>query len=608
MKNYSSYLLSNAIYTGKFFVFLAIILIFSSCQKQVEKSTPPNVILIITDDQGYGDLGSHGNPYIKTPNLDQFATESVECTNFHVGTTCSPTRAGLMSGRNANRVGAWHTIAGCSILNAREETMADVFKRNGYGTAMFGKWHLGDSYPFRPHDRGFDETFYHGGGGVIQTPDYWLNDYFDDTYFRNGTPEKTEGYCTDVWFEEAMKFIESKKDQPFFVYLATNAAHGPFNVAQKYMDMYKDAPLLPIQQRFNGMITNLDENFGKLAQRLEDLEIADNTILIFMTDNGTAGGIRTDRETQETYGYNAGLRGIKGSHYDGGHMVPFFIRWPNGELSGGKKTAELMAHVDMLPTLANLCGLDYAPKRTMDGIDVSEVLKGAPSPSRMLITDTQRNQWPEKGRRSCVMDGPWRLVDGKELYNTADDPGQENDIAAQHQERVASMQKFYDEWWASAEKDFYYSHFPLGNEHANPTSFTIHDIHSTQGIAWNQRQIRAGNVKNPGYYSIDVQKAGTYEFTLSRWPLESGLAFNESAPEVEATESIDGYAEGNVLDIKKATVNVGDAQAEADVDQTQPSVVVQIDLPAGKAELRTNFIDGDGNEVPVYYQSVRLLK
>lgn len=180
-----------------FFKFFVLVLIFSSCKDRntVEKKKAndferPNVIFIITDDQGYGDVGFHGNTIIKTPNIDALAAKSTELTNFHVGTTCAPSRAGLMTGRNSNRNNAWHTIGGCSILNEEEQTISEVFQENGYATAMFGKWHLGDNYPFRPHDRGFDNALYHGGGGVGQTPDYWNNDYFDDTYFRNGIPEK----------------------------------------------------------------------------------------------------------------------------------------------------------------------------------------------------------------------------------------------------------------------------------------------------------------------------------------------------------------------------------------------------------------------------------
>ena len=234
----SKHFFYNYRYSFKLYHLLLIVSILNySCNDKQESqettATKPNVIIVITDDQGYGDLGHTGNKIIKTPTIDQFASEAVNFTNYHVGTTCAPTRAGLLTGRNCNRNGVWHTIMGASLLNREEITLADVFKQNGYSTGMFGKWHLGDNHPFRPEDRGFQETFYHGGGGVGQTPDYWNNDYFDDTYLRNGTPEKVTGYCTDVWFDEAIKFIENKKDDQFLCYLSLNAPHSPFNVPQE---------------------------------------------------------------------------------------------------------------------------------------------------------------------------------------------------------------------------------------------------------------------------------------------------------------------------------------------------------------------------------------
>ena len=251
------------------FISLVAIGSFLACkvpQTSISNATtpPPNVILIITDDQGYGDLGCHGNPYIQTPHLDQFHKESVRLTNFHVSPTCAPTRASLMTGRYCNRTGVWHTIAGWSQLRENEKTLGNMFEEAGYTTGAFGKWHLGDNYPFRPFDRGFQETVVHGGGGVQQTPDYWNNDYFDDTYFKNGKPQSYKGYCTDVFFEEAMDFIDQHHQQPFFCYISTNAPHWPYNVPLDYIEPYEKFgdQLLPHQKRFLGMITNIDDNLS----------------------------------------------------------------------------------------------------------------------------------------------------------------------------------------------------------------------------------------------------------------------------------------------------------------------------------------------------------
>ena len=576
-----------------------------SGNRSLQSPDSPNIILILTDDQGYGDLGCHGNPWMKTPHLDRFSQLAVECTNFHVGTTCSPTRAGLMTGRNANRNGAWHTIAGCSILNQREETIAEVFAENGYQTAMFGKWHLGDNYPYRPHDRGFQEAFYCGGGGVWQTPDYWENDYFDDTYFRNGRPEKVEGYCTDVWFDEAIRYIERVKGQPFFLYLAPNAAHSPFNVPPAYMELCKDTPLAPWQQRFYGMVTNLDENFGKLTSYLDEAGLAENTIVIYTTDNGTAGGICRDKEKKEDIGYNAGLNGTKGSQYDGGHRVPFFIRWPEGGLVGGRKIDELIAHVDLLPTLAGMSGLSYTAELKPDGMDVNHILSGKKDTlERMLVIDTQRKQWPEKGRNSCVMSTEWRLINGEELYNFFDDPGQKRNVAGLYPEQVKKMQQFYDEWWAGTVDEWKHSPIPIGNDNADPVLITIHDLHTEEGLPWNQKMIREAQYNPNGYYVVKVEAKGAYQFRLSRYPPESGLAINARAPQVKADEFRDGYPEGKALKIKKAIVEIGNKEFTKPADGAKPLVIIDAGLVSGEMEMKTWFELEDGGRIPVYYNLI----
>lgn len=596
---------------------LAILLVLSSCGQKKDTKTSeegsviakPNVIIVFTDDQGYGDLGYHGNPIIKTPNLDAFAEQSLELTNFHVGTTCAPTRAGLMTGRNANRNNAWHTIAGCSILLEDEELMPQVFKRNGYKTTMFGKWHLGDNYPFRPQDRGFQSAFYHGGGGIQQTPDYWNNDYFDDTYFRNGTPEKATGYCTDVWFDEAITYTQKKGDKPFFMYLALNAAHGPFNVPEKYAEIYASAALTDIQKRFYGMISNIDDNFGRLVAHLKETDQFDNTIIIFSTDNGTAAGIKNVEGSDEVFGFNAGLRGTKGSHYDGGHMVPFFITWPDGNIKQKVKNNDLVAHVDILPTLAELVGIPFTPKKTLDGKSMAATLRGQDiDAERMLVVDTQRNQLPEKGRNPCVMQAEWRLVNGTELYNTIDDPGQQTDISNMHRERVKKMQDFYEQWWASIQPDIRYAEIPLGNNEANPVMITVHDLHAEDNLPWNQVQIRKGEADPDGYYSIKVVEDGSYGFKLYRYPPESGLALNASTNEIPSSNFADGLPEGRKINPAKAVIKMGDIVMQTRVDQDEPFALIEGKLKKGSYKLKSNFITTDGKPIPAYYTQIEKLK
>ncbi len=232
--------------------------------------TRPNVVLVMTDDQGYGDLSCHGNPILKTPQLDQLFQESVRLTDYHVSPTCSPTRSALMTGHWTDRTGAWHTILGRSLLRANEVTMGQVFANSGYVTGMFGKWHLGDNAPYRPEDRGFHEVIRHGGGGVSQTPDYWNNAYFDDTYLHNGQPEKVTGFCTDVWFQHAARFIRQHKEsgKPFFAYIATNAPHGPMHAPESFSAPYQE--LGTSVANFFGMIANIDDNVGQLRTLLRE--------------------------------------------------------------------------------------------------------------------------------------------------------------------------------------------------------------------------------------------------------------------------------------------------------------------------------------------------
>ncbi len=265
---------------------LSVVLVFGAAS-----GARPNVVLVITDDQGYGDLACHGHPYLKTPHLDALYAESTVLEDFHVSPTCSPTRASLMTGRWSNRTGVWHTLMGRHLLRETELTLGNYFAAD-YATGLFGKWHLGDNLPYRPEDRGFEEVFRHGGGGVGQTPDFWDNAYLDGSYWNNGRVVPAVGYCTDVFFERANDFIRDAvgRGEPFFAYISTNAPHKPFHSPRVYSDLYSDLPITGDQQSFFGMITNIDENVGKTRQLLEDLGVAENTIFIFMTDNGSVIG------------------------------------------------------------------------------------------------------------------------------------------------------------------------------------------------------------------------------------------------------------------------------------------------------------------------------
>ena len=305
------------------------------CSRKADER--PNIILIVTDDQGYGDIGYHGNKIIKTPQMDKLAEESTEFTNFYAAPVCAPTRASLMTGRYNYRTGVIHTSRGGAKMHGDEITLAEILANAGYKTGIFGKWHLGDNYPMRAMDQGFQESLVHKSGGLCQTPDL-PNDYFDPKLWHNGKPVQSEGYCTDIFTDAAIGFIETNRSRPFFVYLPTNAPHTPLIVGDEYSKPYEDMGLEPGVAKIYGMLTNLDDNLGRILNALQRLNLEKKTLVIFRGDNGPEG-VR----------FNSGLRGRKQSVYEGGIRVPFFIRWP-GRIEAGRKIDRIAAHIDIFPT------------------------------------------------------------------------------------------------------------------------------------------------------------------------------------------------------------------------------------------------------------------
>ena len=581
-------------------LFLSVIL-FAVSSKLFAK---PNVVLIITDDQGYGDLGCTGNPVIKTPHTDQLANESVWLRDYHVAPTCSPTRAALVTGHWTNRTGVWHTIMGRSMLRANEVTIGQMLKDSGYQTGMFGKWHLGDNYPYRPEDRGFTEVYRHGGGGVGQTPDVWDNAYFDGGYFHNGEIVKAKGFCTDVFFDEAHKFIRkcAGEDEPFFAYISTNAPHGPFHCPQKYLDMYKGQN--DRIASFFGMITNIDDNLGATRKLLKDLGIHDDTIFIFTTDNGTASGRQI---------FNAGMRGQKGSEYDGGHRVPFFLHWPNGGMDQKHVVNTLCHAVDIAPTLLDLVGAKKPSKVKFDGTSIKNLLdsnKKVQWTDRMLVTDSQRVRDPIKWRKSSVMSQQWRLVNGTELYEIAKDPGQTKDVAKENPKQVAKMRAFYDQWWTELEPTFAETtELHIGHPDHPVVSLTSHDWIQNGLTPWNQGHIRRGpsqkgKIKHDGHWALKVLKKGTYEIEVRRWPAESGVAINKSLPpgaNVPGASQAFRATQGVAIGAEKATLRINGKDLETkSVASNQAAVTFTVELQKGKHRLSPFFHVPNG-ELGAYY-------
>jgi len=411
--------------------------------------TRPNIILIMTDDQGYGELACHGNPIIKTPHLDRLHEESIRFTDFQVSPTCAPTRASLMTGRHEFRSGVTHTINERERLSLKATTLAQVLKAAGYATGIFGKWHLGDEDAYQPNRRGFDEVFIHGGGGIGQTypgscGDAPGNTYFHPAILHNGTFVKTEGFCTDVFFAQAMKWIEdrSRRDAPFFAYLVPNAPHEPYVCPDSYKKPYVDAGMSDPDAAYYGMITNIDDNVGRLMTNLWRWDLDRRTLVIFMTDNGHARGNL----------YNAGMRGSKGGPYQGGTRVPAFLSW-KGSLRAGVDIDKLAAHIDVFPTLAELAGATIPSAVRLDGRSLVPLLHdpNADWPDRYIFV--HQGRWARgmaaqsKYKNCAVRNSRFRLVNNKELYDIKSDPGETTNVIVRFPDVVGKMREAYDQWW-----------------------------------------------------------------------------------------------------------------------------------------------------------------
>jgi arylsulfatase B len=569
----------------------------------------PNVVILITDDQGYGDLACHGNPVIKTPNLDALHGRSVRFTNFHASPTCAPTRSALMTGRFTNATGAWHTIMGRSLLRPGEVTMADCFRASGYRTGIFGKWHLGDNYPCRPQDRGFDEAMVCGGGGVWQAPDYFGNDYQDDTYERNGKPEAQKGFCTDVFFENAMRFMDGsqRKQEPFFCYLSTNAPHSPMWAPDSYANAYRGVKNLR-DPGFYGMVTNIDDNLARLMKFMKERQLEENTIFVYMTDNGSSSGGQV---------FNAGMRGTKGSPYEGGHRVPFFVHWPAGGLKGGRDIDTLTAHVDVLPTFMDLCQLKRPDGPPLHGKSLRPLLggKAAQWPDRALVTDSQRMENLVPWKHAAVMTQQWRLVSPTgegdpaklELFDIRQDPGQKQDVSAAHPQVVASLKAKYEAWWKdTSRRSEEFVRIVLGHEKANPVKLSSHDWHGGNGAlsAWNQRQIREGPAVN-GVWAVDVARAGDYRIELRRWPVEADVAINAACRDAQPNRE---DMQGKAISAVKARLKIGNVDVSQAVQAADKAATFRVSLPAGPAELQSWFFGQDGTERGAYFVYVERIK
>lgn len=405
---------------------------------------PPNVLLIMADDMGWGDLRSHGNERIDTPVLDRLAQASARFDRFFVSPVCAPTRASLLTGRYFPRTGVSSVTGGLETMRAGEVTLAEALRRRGYATALSGKWHLGAHYPSTPRAQGFDSFlgFYEGH----------TNNYFDATLTDGTRPVPTSGYITDVLTDDAIRFMREHRGRPFFSYVAYNAPHAPYQLPDAYFDKYASRGFDPVAASIYGMVENIDTNVGRLLKTLDDLSIADRTIVVFHTDNGP----QTDR-------FNGGMKGRKGHVDEGGVRVPLFIRAP-GHTTPGTVVRRNAAHIDLMPTLLEMTGQKPAgathPSQgpAFDGRSLVPLVTNpdASWPDRRLFTYQRRDRTRLDPIPGSVRTDRWRLVKmpaGVSLFDMTVDPGQGTDVAAAHPEVVRELDAAYDAWFTDVTRD-----------------------------------------------------------------------------------------------------------------------------------------------------------
>jgi len=616
---------SNKIFLNLFAVIIISTIFFiigcSKTNNEIDNHEKPNVIVIMTDDQGYGELSFHGNPLLKTPNLDALAQESIRFSDFHSSPMCASTRGQLLTGLDAARNGTINVSSGRTLLREELPTMANHFVNNGYTTGIFGKWHLGDNYPYRPEDRGFEESIWFPSSHVSSVPDFWGNDYFDDTYIHNGRREKYNGYCTDIFFDKAIEFIgnSTKMNKPFLAYIPTNAPHWPHFAPDEYIKeiekVYSASPMA--KKEFKGlkefigylaMIQNIDTNIKKLREYLEKENLNKNTILIFLSDNGSTFAPRY---------FTAGMRGKKTQLWEGGHRVPLFIHYPNGGFTEPREVNGLTHVQDLLPTLIDLCNLEKSEHTKYDGISLLPQLKKnltAPE-DRFLVINFSRmpvgfNYPSEAGPSKMKKDGAavlwkrWRLLENRELYNLDSDPMQAKNIIDEHPEIVKKMRNHLDTWWEDV-KDL--ANEPqrvvIGNDNENPmmlTSCEWMDVFLDMNY-----QVIKGLPRN-SYWNLYTDKPGNYEFELRRWPRELDI------PICETVEN------GKALPITQARIFIDGVRHHENpkpfsftgvtkkVSPSDKSVKFRVELEKGPLTLHTWFDDEDLMPIcGAYYVYVR---
>lgn len=540
-------------------------------------SRRPNVIVVLTDDQGYGDLGFHGNPHIRTPNLDRLAQESVRFKHFYVCPVCSPTRSSLLTGRYNYRTGIVDTYLGRSLMHPAEVTLAQRLAKAGYRTGIFGKWHLGDNLPLRPIDRGFQEALVLKGGGIGQASDLpGGNHYHDPVLLKNGQVKHYSGYCSDIFTAAAIDFIQSSGDQPFFLYLPFNCPHDPLEAPEPELSSYlkdkdklgrdrfpdKGYPLpahLELEKiaKLYAMVTNIDTNVGRLLKAVADKRIADSTIVVFLTDNGPA----FDR-------YNAGLHGLKGTTYEGGINVPCFIRWP-GHLLAGREVTQAAAHIDLTPTLLEACQVPAGDEPKLDGRSLLPLLRGdaVAWPQRTLFFQWHRGDVPEFGRSFAARANRFKLIRPEqknatppplELYDLEHDPFEQHNIASERPQIVRKLYYQYLDWFRDVcgTRGFGPIRIQIGDSRENPTMLTRQD--------WHVLGFPLG-----GFWELEATRPGRYDITIHVVPKPDSGVVNIRIQTNMLDQPL--AAGGETVVFRGVILTAGPTRLDVCTDRTQPA-------------------------------------
>jgi arylsulfatase A-like enzyme/nitrogen fixation protein len=546
-----------------------LIVAILSCSQNLS-AEGPNVLLILTDNQGYHELGCHGHEVVKTPHIDRLASQSIDFTNFHAPSFCSPSRALLMTGRRPLRYGVHNTIGGVSILHKEEKTLANYLKEAGYLTAIFGKWHLGMSYPYAARYRGFDECFVHGGGGIGQLEDAYGNKHINARYWHNGNlQEASNGYSTDILFGRAMSFIDehvkSKPKKPFFCFISTPATHGPYQAHPEVETRLKKRGVNE-NVELSSMIENIDDNVGRILQQIDDLGLRNNTLVILTSDQGQ----RSRGAPKNSAEHPPSLPSDEKS------QVFYMLRYPP-LIKNPRSTDVLTGMVDVFPTVLDLCGLPLP--ENIDGRSQRPILNGAErwEDDRIMIFQCPRNRNRTKWKNVGLKTQNFRMTDNRKLL-TAD---REQKIVTDHPEQSKRMITAYESYWNSLppEADLLSRHL-LGGE---PTRLCAMDCYKGHG-PWKSKDLE--QKKSTGTWAVEVIKAGTYRFELRHYPREADLP-------IKAVE---------------AELKVGETTANKKISENYTAAILEVDLQPGQYDMEGLFISSENRRWGSYFAYISLLE